>query len=89
MCRIDEETRHSGILPRMIRNVELVSVELITVQRSQPTNSVTSKEENPLNVAGLQLVSFYFLHQSRSIEMKEFSRFVFNPFGFLERLQYQ
>ena len=89
MCRIDEKTRHSGILPKTIRNVELVSVELFTVQKSQPIDSATSKKENPLNIAGLQLVPFYFLHQSRSIEMKEFSRFVFNPFGFLEGLQYQ
>jgi hypothetical protein len=46
-------------------------------------------QKAPLNIAGLQLMSFDFLHQRSSIEMKEFRSLVFDPFGFLERLQNQ
>ncbi len=57
--------------------------------RIQKDPGLDTEIKTPLNIAGLQLVSFYLLHQSCSIEMKEFSSLVFDPFGFLEGLQYQ
>ena len=41
------------------------------------------------NVAGLQVVSFYLLHQGGAIQVEQLGRFVFYPLGFFQRLQDQ
>ncbi len=63
------------------------SVEAIHVSEADKPQSKVLKKFS--NIAGLQLMSFNFFNQGGAVKVQQFCGFIFNPFGFLQRLQYQ